>query len=432
MKKKINVTQLLRHLTQAAAFVFLPGLFLSTFTALRDVVAAVIAGTFSFAALAEQLVLLIIVFLLTALWGRFFCGYLCTFGAMQELVGWISKRLLPRLRAIPEKADRVLKYVKYLVLAMIVALVWIVQLPVDSSLSPWGVFGMLVSGNLTAMKAAVPTIGFGVLIAILIGSFFVERFFCRYLCPLGALFSLSSAHRLFRIRRREEFCSGCGLCSRNCAMGVSVHDKQAIKSGECIDCMRCIGVCGNEALRSAPHPAVAGTAAALVMCGLISVGNIAAADEKESTYVSVSQAESGKGRQKGKGSRKHESSTETAGESASEAPAETSSAKPEGVYADGVYTGSGSGLRGETQVRVTVEDGVITDITVLSYEDDRQYFTRAQSGVIAGILKAQSIDVSTVSGATFSSNSILEAVADALDLDFSNPNASSGMGHGRH
>ena len=95
-----------------------------------------------------------------------------------------------------------------------------------------------------------------------------------------------------------------------------------------------------------------------------------------------------------------------------------------GIYADGVHTGSGSGLRGSTEVQVTVENGVITEISVLSYADDRQYFSRAQSGVIANILKEQGIDVKTVSGATFSSNSILEAVADALDLDFTNPNAS--------
>ena len=117
----------------------------------------------------------------------------------------------------------------------------------------------------------------------------------------------------------------------------------------------------------------------------------------------------------------------------SASPDEAFPAAAAGSYTDGVYIGSGTGLRGTTQVQVTVEDGMITDITVLSYADDRQYFTRAQSTVIASILKTQGIDVSTVSGATFSSNSIIEAVADALDLDFTNPNASaSGMGHGRH
>ena len=101
-------------------------------------------------------------------------------------------------------------------------------------------------------------------------------------------------------------------------------------------------------------------------------------------------------------------------------------------YADGQYTGTGNGFRGATQVQVTVEGGRIVDITVLSYQDDGQYFSRAQSSLIEAIINAQSVDVATVSGATFSANGILEAVADALDLDFTNPNSSlSGRGKGR-
>ena len=88
-----------------------------------------------------------------------------------------------------------------------------------------------------------------------------------------------------------------------------------------------------------------------------------------------------------------------------------------------MYTGVGTGYRGVTQVQVTVAEGKITDVTVLSYEDDRQYFSRAQSSLIAAILNRQGVGVSAVSGATFSSNGILEAVADALNLDFTNPNA---------
>ena len=83
------------------------------------------------------------------------------------------------------------------------------------------------------------------------------------------------------------------------------------------------------------------------------------------------------------------------------------------------------------EVEVTVASGRITDVTVLSSEDDRQYFSRAQSSLIAAILNAQGVDVSAVSGATFSSNGILEAVADALDIDFTNPNAAMSRGKGR-
>lgn len=82
---------------------------------------------------------------------------------------------------------------------------------------------------------------------------------------------------------------------------------------------------------------------------------------------------------------------------------------------------------------VTVENGEITDITVESYKDDQQFFSRAQSGVISAILQSQNTDVDAVSGATFSSNGIKEAVANALGIEFTNPNSSAEKGHsGRH
>jgi uncharacterized protein with FMN-binding domain len=104
-----------------------------------------------------------------------------------------------------------------------------------------------------------------------------------------------------------------------------------------------------------------------------------------------------------------------------------------GTYTDGVYTGTGTGFRGDTEVTVTVSSGKITDIEIVSYQDDREYFEHASS-IIDDILSLQSVDVDTVSGATFSSNGILEAVADALNVGFTNPNSTlqGEGGHGFH
>ena len=379
--KRFSMTQILRHSIQLGAFFLFPGLFLTVFHAIMDLVVSLIQGTFSFSAQAPGLVTLLIVFAVTALWGRFFCGYLCSFGAMQELLAFASRKIIPRKKRIPQKADRILKFLKYAVLFAIVLFVWILQLPVDSSFSPWGVFGMLISGNGSVMLSAIPTVGFAILVAILIASFFVERFFCRYLCPLGALFTPASKGRLFRIRRKESVCSGCAQCSRACAMGIQVHENDRVTSGECIDCMRCMGVCAPDALTANPHPAIAGTAFALVLCGALGVSRMIPTQN---------------------------STTETA------ASADVSQAQ--GRYADGVYTGSGTGFRGDVTSKVTVQNGMITDITILSYRDDSEYFSRAQSGVIGAILSSQTPQVNAVSGATFSSYGIMESVADALQL----------------
>ncbi|MCD8053114.1 MAG: FMN-binding protein [Lachnospiraceae bacterium] len=83
-------------------------------------------------------------------------------------------------------------------------------------------------------------------------------------------------------------------------------------------------------------------------------------------------------------------------------------------YQDGIYEGEGTGFGGTITVSVTVEDGLIADITVLSAAgEDTAYYNTAQS-VLDDILEAQSTEVDTVSGATFTSGGLIEAVSDAL------------------
>lgn len=161
-----------------------PGLFITVFSAVRDLVTALVEGQFSFGRLFPQIILVFVVFVVTVLCGRFFCGFLCSFGMLQELLYFPKSFFLRKVR-IPEQFDSVMKHVKYGILIFILAGVWILALPVDPSWDPWGVFGMLVSGNFSVISQAIPTAGFVLLLAIAFGSLFVERFFCRYLCPLG-------------------------------------------------------------------------------------------------------------------------------------------------------------------------------------------------------------------------------------------------------
>lgn len=91
-----------------------------------------------------------------------------------------------------------------------------------------------------------------------------------------------------------------------------------------------------------------------------------------------------------------------------------SDAEAASPYADGTYTGEAQGYGGTVSVAVTIQDGTITDVAIVSAkQEDAAYFDAAKS-VIDEILEAQTTEVDTVSGATFSSNGILHAVADAL------------------
>jgi uncharacterized protein with FMN-binding domain/NAD-dependent dihydropyrimidine dehydrogenase PreA subunit len=364
--------------------VLFPGLFISTFSALKTIFTAIFGGTFTMAAYGGQVILVVAMLLITAIMGRFFCGFLCSFGSMGDLFWWIGTKLKLRRPAISEKADRVLKYFKYVVLIGTVLLGWTLGVSLLSGTSnPWTVFGMYATWKGWTDLTGLLSVGALLLLAIMIGSMYIERFFCRYLCPLGAVFSIVSKARLYKIRKPMQNCGSCRACTKRCSMGIPLYGMNQVADSECIDCMKCVEVCPKDNVKTNPKPALAAAVAVVAMSGMYYAGNLASSASSEQVV-------------------------------ATSLVASASDYASAGQYTDGVYTGSASGFRGTTQVQVTVSGGVITDITVLSTGDDAEFFNRAKSTVISEIIAAQSVSVDTVSGATFSSNGIIGAVKDAL------------------
>ncbi len=387
MKKKkiLNMTPLMltRRIIQAAAFILFPGLFISTFSALKAIVTAIIGGTFTLAANAGNVILVAAMLLITAIMGRFFCGFLCAFGSMGDFFWFVGNKLKLRRPTIAAKTDRVLKSVKYALLAAIVLFGWILGASLlNGTSNPWTVFGMYATWKGWQDLTGLLSVGALLLLAIAAGSMYIERFFCRYLCPLGGIFSLVSKFRLYKIRKPSLKCGSCKACTRHCSMGIPLYSMETVTDSECIDCMQCVDICPQDNVKTNPKPAFAAAVAVVAMSGMYFAGNVAASAASEQTLISAAQL----------------SSQDSAA----------------GAYIDGTYTGSGSGYHGTTQVQVTVSSGYITDITVLSTGDDTEFFTRAKNTVISEIISSQSVAVDTVSGATFSSNGIIAAVTDAL------------------
>jgi uncharacterized protein with FMN-binding domain len=385
-RKKISALALTRRLIQAAAFILFPGLFISTFSAIKSIYVSIIGGTFSVSAQAGQIVLAVSMLVVTAIMGRFFCGFLCAFGTMGDFFWFVGGKLNLRRPKISGRADRMLKGLKYVLLVGIIVLVWTFGFSILSGTqNPWTVFGMYATYKGWSDLSALVSVGAALLLLIILGSVYIERFFCRYLCPLGAIFAVVSKFRLFRIRKPGAYCGACRACTKKCSMGIPLYHVDVVTSSECIDCMNCVNVCPRDNVTANPKPALAAAVAVVAMSGMHLVGNLAnsvAAESSETSFVA-----------------------ETMGSTESDAS---------GQYIDGVYSGSASGYHGMTSVQVTVENGYITAVEVLSTGDDMEFFNRAKCCVIPDILSEQSVDVDTVSGATFSSDAILGAVSNAL------------------
>ncbi|KUK14389.1 MAG: 4Fe-4S binding protein [Synergistetes bacterium] len=190
------------------------------------------------------LILFAIPVTISFIWGRVFCGWICPLGAVQELM----HRAQPHLNCyhgLPPWIDRPLKWAKFAVLFGVGYLTWKSATNLFSEYEPFKVLF-----NLTGT-----TLGIGILALTLLISLFLSRPFCRYICPLGAIFKITAPFSYFKVTLDEEACVECGLCTQEgiCPMGAikckEEGKKPIINYGECIACLECKNTCKKGGLK---------------------------------------------------------------------------------------------------------------------------------------------------------------------------------------
>ena len=377
--KKINWVKVV---IQILSLALIPGLFEGEFAAVGNIVSCIYKGNISWESVKYSVWMLVATVPATVLVGRFFCGFFCSFGAVQDLL-WLGshrlRALFPGKRNL-KKADRIFRFAKYAVLFYFIIFVWSGVTAVKTA-GPWQVFGQYVSfGHWPGLKPLL-SVGGILLLVIFIGSLFVQRFFCRYFCPMGAIYSLISRASFLKIDKPREGCGKCRLCTSKCSMGMDLTKKDRVAGGECISCQKCVSWCpkGNAHFRSRYGVliGVGVTCVTIMVSQLLIAGNLA----REKTADSVKKtAENDAG----------------------------------GNFQNGIYTGTGEGYRGKVTVTVKVADGKITELILDDYADDKSYMERAKNRIFQEMISRQNTDVDTVAGATYSSNGLIEAVNKAL------------------
>ena len=377
--KKINW---IKVVIQILSFALIPGLFEGEFAAVGNIVSCIYKGNISWESVKYSVWMLVATVPATVLVGRFFCGFFCSFGAVQDLL-WLGshrlRALFPGKRNL-KKADRIFRFAKYAVLFYFIIFVWSGVTAVKTA-GLWQVFGQYVSfGHWPGLKPLL-SVGGILLLVIFIGSLFVQRFFCRYFCPMGAIYSLISQASFLKIDKPRDGCGKCHLCTSKCPMGMDLTKKDRIAGGECISCQKCVSWCpkGNARFRSRYGVliGVGVTCITIMVSQLFIAGNLA----REKMADSVKK---------------------------------TAENNAEGNFQNGIYTGTGEGYRGKVTVTVKVADGKITELVLDDYADDKSYMERAKNRIFQEMISRQNTDVDAVSGATYSSNGLIEAVNKAL------------------
>lgn len=190
-----------------------------------------------------------------ALLGRFVCGWLCPFGLIQDLLYKIP--FLRKFKTLP--GDRILKWLKYGILAFFVILLPLFAVDLIGQGKPWfcayicpagtaeaGIPLVLLNEGLRAVLGWLYAWKLAILIVIVLLSILVYRPFCRYLCPLGAIYGLFNPVALYRYKIDAEKCTKCGSCQRACKIDIKTYEKP--NSMDCIRCGACKSACPHGAI----------------------------------------------------------------------------------------------------------------------------------------------------------------------------------------
>ena len=185
------------------------------------------------------------------LFGRFICGFLCPFGLIQDL---LYKIKTPKIKK--SRFTHALSYLKYILLAVFVVIIPLLYAgtmplpgfckyicPSGTMLGAGGLLSNIKNADLLGMLGPLFTWKFMLLVIFLVGMVFMYRFFCRFFCPLGAIYGFFNRISLLGMKLNKSKCIDCGLCIGECLMDV-----QKVGDHECISCGRCVNFCPTSAI----------------------------------------------------------------------------------------------------------------------------------------------------------------------------------------
>ncbi|HEX3015172.1 MAG TPA: 4Fe-4S binding protein [Desulfobacteria bacterium] len=189
------------------------------------------------------LIIFLTIVTISLLFKKAFCAWLCPIGTLSEGLAGLGRKFFGQNFKLPKALDYPLRAIKYLLLLFFVNIILL------------GMDGVMASGFLTSNYNLIADVkmlqffeglsGTALLIVglLVIASVFIEHFWCRYLCPYGALLGIVGLLSPFKVTREEETCTGCGACTRACPNRIEVAKAKRVWSPECTSCLNCVNSC---------------------------------------------------------------------------------------------------------------------------------------------------------------------------------------------
>lgn len=298
------------------------------------------------------------------LMGRFFCGYICPIGSLQDFSKYIGKKIGLKEIKLSHKPE----LFKYFVLILIMVFSILGLGNIISPLSPWLAYLNIFIG----LKLQIGTI---VLIIIVLASLFVRRIFCRYFCPLGAFQSLLYAIGPLKINKVN---CNCNNCLKDCPVSEEERNGDTV-TPECINCLNCIESCfkdrggyfltfGNKVIKKSTYIILSICLVSLYLFLPLTTNN-------SSVLVFASLKD----------------------------------------INDGQYSGFAYGFGGIINTEVKIENKRITGIIVLNHGETPGYYEEVFREFTYQIIESQNLNLDAISGATSTGRGFLNSVKDAVN-----------------
>ncbi len=188
------------------------------------------------------LFILLAIVLVSVLLKKSFCSWLCPVGTLSESLWLLGEKLFGKNIHLPRWLDYPLRSLKYLILFFFLWAVSGMDVPALASFisSP---YNRMADVKMYLFFADISTFALSVIIGLMLLSMIVKNFWCRFLCPYGALLGIVSWMSPFKITREISSCIDCELCTKACPSNILVHKMERVWSAECDSCMRCVEVC---------------------------------------------------------------------------------------------------------------------------------------------------------------------------------------------
>jgi polyferredoxin len=174
---------------------------------------------------------------------RGFCSWVCPFGLLTEYLNRLHRFIFRKDIKIPRRLDSPLRSLKYLLLFFFIWAIMIKMNARDLDYFIYSPYNMVADIKMLYFFKNITALTFWVLVALLAFSIFIRNFWCRYLCPYGALLGGLSFISIFKIHRNANTCTQCRQCTRICPMDINVHQTKGVISDECHACLKCVAVC---------------------------------------------------------------------------------------------------------------------------------------------------------------------------------------------